>query len=183
MKKRTEEYLTSMGWSSERMVELPEEYSTYSINDNVKSILRNIYGLTLIDDDGYKRPLLLTSKDFDLAKEYVVEAIEDFKFPVDFYPIGEHSEFAGYLYIDKNGDFYYLEGELYFLGSNLDEFIEAIVFEERDMIGIDKPEPCCCVNYPEGAESKLTPSQRLTYFNWQTPAPWLYDIELGLIPL
>ncbi|GEM76153.1 hypothetical protein [Vibrio sagamiensis] len=45
MKKRTKEYLTSMGWSSERMVELPEEYSAYSINDNVKSILRNIVSL------------------------------------------------------------------------------------------------------------------------------------------
>ncbi|AUI88982.1 hypothetical protein BS333_21640 (plasmid) [Vibrio azureus] len=183
MQKKTEEYLTSIGWSSERMVELPEEYSAYSINDNIKRILRNIYGLTLIDDKGYKRPLLLTSKDFDRVKENVEEMIEDYKLPLDLYPIGEVPEFAAYLYIDKNGDFYYLDGELCFLGSNLDEFLETMVFFERDMIGIDEPEPYCCTNYPEGAESKLTPSQRLTYYNSKTPAPWLYDIELGLIPL
>ncbi|WP_039991269.1 SUKH-3 domain-containing protein, partial [Vibrio azureus] len=156
MQKKTEEYLTSIGWSSERIVELPEEYSTYSINDNVKSILRNIYGLTLIDSDGYKRPLLLTSKNFDRAKEYVLEVIEDYKLPLDLYPIGRMSEFAAYLYIDKHGNFYYSDGELCFLGSNLDEFIETIVFEERDMIGIDEPEPCCCINYPEEIKSKLT---------------------------
>ncbi|WP_039990731.1 hypothetical protein, partial [Vibrio azureus] len=61
MQQKTKEYLTSMGWSSERMVELPEEYAAYSINDNAKSILRNIYGLTLISKTGQKRILRLTS--------------------------------------------------------------------------------------------------------------------------
>ncbi|AUI88868.1 hypothetical protein BS333_21070 (plasmid) [Vibrio azureus] len=183
MQQKTKEYLTSMGWSSERMVELPEEYAAYSINDNVKSILRNIYGLTLISKTGQKRTLRLTSRNFDCSKRDVQEMIEDYKLPLDLCPIGSLSEFGGYLYIDKQGDFYYLDGELCFLGSNLDEFIETMVFYERDMIGIDEPEPCCCINYPEEIKSKLTSSQRLTYFDGQTPAPWLYDIELGFIPL
>ncbi|WP_039991090.1 SUKH-3 domain-containing protein, partial [Vibrio azureus] len=76
----------------------------------------------------------------------------------DLYPIGSLSELGGYLYLDKNGDFYYLDGEICFLGSNLDEFLETMVFYERDMIGIDEPEPCCCVNYPEEIKSQLTPS-------------------------
>ncbi|AUI88110.1 hypothetical protein BS333_17250 [Vibrio azureus] len=183
MQQKTEEYLTSMGWSSERMVELPEEYSAYSISDNAKSILRNIYGLTLISKTGQKRLLRLTSRNFDCSKRDIQEMIEDYKLPLDLYPIGSLSELGGYLYLDKNGDFYYLEGQLIFLGSNLDEFIETMVFNERDMIGIDEPDPCYCFNYPEGVESKLIPSQRLTYYNSKTPAPWLYDTELGLIPL
>ncbi|WP_039990973.1 SUKH-3 domain-containing protein, partial [Vibrio azureus] len=158
MQKKTEEYLTSIGWSSERMVELPEEYSDYSINDNAKSILRNIYGLTLITKTGHKRSLRLTSKNFEFSKRHVEEMIEDYKLPLDLCPIGSLSEFGGYLYIDKQGGVYYLDGELLFLGSNLDEFIEAIVFYERKMIGIDEPEPCCCVNYPEEIKSQLTPS-------------------------
>ena len=51
------------------------------------------------------------------------------------------------------------------------------------MVGIEEPEPCMCANYPEGVEKKLTSSQRLTYYSTTKPAPWLYDIELGLIPL
>ena len=114
MQQKTKEYLTSMGWSSERMVELPEEYSAYSINDNVKSILRNIYGLTLIDNDGYKRSLLLTSEYFAFANETVSETIEYSMLPFELYPIGRMSEMAGYLFLDKNGNFYHSDGNIFF---------------------------------------------------------------------
>ncbi|WP_039991515.1 SUKH-3 domain-containing protein, partial [Vibrio azureus] len=97
MQQKTEEYLTSMGWSSERMVELPEEYSAYSISDNAKSILRNIYGLTLISKTGQKRLLRLTSRNFDCSKRDIQEMIEDYKLPLDLYPIGSLSELGGYL--------------------------------------------------------------------------------------
>ncbi|WP_152428732.1 SUKH-3 domain-containing protein, partial [Vibrio azureus] len=72
---------------------------------------------------------------FDCSKRDVQEMIEDYKLPLDLYPIGSLSELGSYLYIDKHGGFYYLDGQLIFLGSNLDEFIETMVFNERDMIG------------------------------------------------
>ncbi|GAD78189.1 hypothetical protein VAZ01S_142_00040 [Vibrio azureus NBRC 104587] len=165
------------------MVELPEEYSAYSINDNIKRILRNIYGLTLIDDGGYKRPLILTRDNFVSVKRIVSETIEEFMLPFELYPIGTMDDMPGYLFLDKHGRFYHSDGDISFLGENLDEFIETIVFRERKWVVIEYPEPCMCANYPEGVEKKLTSSQRLTYYSTTKPAPWLYDIELGLIPL
>ncbi|AUI88083.1 hypothetical protein BS333_17075 [Vibrio azureus] len=182
MQQKTKKYLTSIGWSSDRKVELPEEYSAYSISDIIKNILRNIYGLTL-NFGKYKRPLLLTRQDHDIAQETILETIEDVMLPFQLYPIGTMSEVDGYLFLDKYGNFYHSDGEITFLGSNLDEFIETIVYNERKWVMIECPEPYVCVNYPEGLESKLTSSQRLTYYNSKTPAPWLYDIELGLIPI
>ncbi|AUI88084.1 hypothetical protein BS333_17080 [Vibrio azureus] len=183
MQNKSKVYLTSIGWSSDRKVELPEEYSAYSISDIIKNILRNIYGLTLIDKGGYKRPLILTSENFVSANKVVSETIEEFKLPFELYPIGTMDDMPGYLFLDKHGSFYHSDGDISFLGANLDEFIETIVYNERKWVVIEYPEPCMCANYTEGVEDKLTPSQRLTYFSTTKPAPWLYDIELGLIPL
>lgn len=69
-----------------------------------------------------------------------------------------------------------------FFGANLKEFLQAVIFRERGSIVIDYPDGDN-ERYPAGGENYLAQGLRRTYYaNDALPTPWLFDVNIGLIP-
>ncbi|NRD75042.1 SUKH-3 domain-containing protein [Shewanella sp. VB17] len=120
--------LKKSGWSSDRKVSLPQYLSDKDLPEKVKAVIQNLNGLTIrCNDQDYSRKFIVHQAyldDFD-------DDIEDTGLELDFYPIGHMNEYSGVIVIDQYGRFYHAGDELSFLGDNLEEFIDAVCFNER----------------------------------------------------
>ncbi|NRD75043.1 SUKH-3 domain-containing protein [Shewanella sp. VB17] len=171
--------LAKAGWSAERAVTLPDAYLKYDLPTAVKNVLINLYGLTLESKTGMMRYLNISEKYLSHFDELVEEFQEDIGLDLQFYPLGEMSEYGGYLMLDHKARFFFADSNLIYYGENIFDFVDIVVLKNRSGIAIDFPD-----SIPNIDLSYIESGYRRTYYcNSEEETEWVFHKDEGLVKI
>ena len=154
--------LVKHGWREDRNVPLPVYLDNLEIPLNVKQLISNIYGLEIVDKDGYKRIFKVKEENLKYLEELAEEHLEDTGLSSKFYHIGEMSEYPGSIAIDEYGRFFLINDSLVYCGDCLESFLGTVAFGFR-----------CGLTIAENGSTLWTYNNQDTGYKFDTKEGWL----------